>query len=100
MDEQRVLVGGARGEREPLQVLEGGAEADGARDVRRARLELVGQVVVDGLLEADRPDHVAAALEGRHRPQGRGLTVEDADAGRSVGLVPRERVEVALEILY
>jgi hypothetical protein len=82
------------------EVIDGGAEADGAGDVRRAGLELVRQLVVGGLLEGDRRDHVAAALVGRHRLEQGGLAVEHADAGRAVHLVPREGVEVAAERLH
>ena len=66
----------------------------------RAGLELVGQVVVGGLLEGDRADHVAAALIRRHRFQQRGLAVEHADAGRAEHLVPGEGVEIAIERLH
>ena len=80
------------------EVVERGAEADRARDVRRARLELVGQDVVRRLLEGDRADHVAAALVGRHRLEQLRPPVEDADARRAVHLVRGERVEVAAEL--
>ena len=76
-----------------------GAQADGAGDVRRARLELVRQRVPGASLERDRADHVAAAHERRHGLEQRGLAVEHADARRAVELVAREHIEVAVERL-
>ena len=71
-----------------------------AGDVRRAGLELVRHVVVVGLLEGHRRDHVAAALVGRHGFEQGEPAVEHADAGRAVQLVPGEGVEVAAERLH
>ena len=98
--EQIVFVGSHRFQAELLEVVDGGAQADGAGDVRRAGLELVRQRVVGRLLERDRADHVAAALVRRHRLQERGLAVQDADAGRPVKLVAGEDVEVAVQLLH
>ncbi len=86
-----------RGKAQGRDVVERRAEGDSARDVRRAGLELVGQVVERRLLEGDGADHVAAALVRRHRLEERRLSVEHADARRTVDLVARERVEVAVE---
>src|SRR5439155_13710860 len=74
-------------------------QADGAGDIRRAGLELVGQGVVGRLGERDRADHVAAALPGRHRVEQGRLAVKHADARRTVDLVSGEDVEVAIEVL-
>ena len=49
-----------------LQVIDGGAEPDHARYVRRSGFEFIGQFVVDRLIKADLEDHVAAALPWRH----------------------------------
>ena len=49
------------------EVLHRRAEADGFRGGRRARLELVGQLVPGGAVAFDTRDHVAAAQEGPHR---------------------------------
>ena len=49
--------------------------------------------------KVDRPDHVAAALEGRHGPQQVGLAVEHADPARAVDLVAGEDEEIAIERL-
>ncbi len=50
--EQRVLVSRERAEVDALEIVDRRAEPNGARDVRRARLELVGQRVVGGAVEA------------------------------------------------
>ena len=60
---------------------------------------LYGSDVVEGLLEGDRADHVAAALVRRHGLEEAGLAVQDADAGGAEQLVAGERVEVAIEVL-
>ena len=89
-----MLVRGDGGEPDRLDPVDGGAEADGARDVGRPRLELVGERVEGRLLERDREDHVAAALPRRHRLEVRPPPPEDADARRRVHLVAAEGVEV------
>src|ERR1019366_1243154 len=75
-------------------------ETHRADEVWRAGFELVGGVVVDGLLEADRQDHVAAPLVGGHLFEQLAPAVENADAGRPVHLVPGQRVEVTAERLH
>ena len=80
-------MGGERLAVEAGQEVDRRPETDRAGEVRRAGLELVGGVVVDGLLEADRQDHVAAALIGGHLLEQLAPAVEDADAGRPVHLV-------------
>ena len=66
VDQQLVLVRRDVVHPDLVQVVERRAETDAARDIRRAGFELVRQIVVRGLLEGDRADHVAAALIGRH----------------------------------
>src|SRR6185369_14312682 len=85
--EQLVLVGGDAVETDRGHVVDGSAESDHARDVGRARLELVGQLVVGRLLEGDGQDHVPAALPGRHGLEQGLAAVEHADTGRAVDLV-------------
>ncbi len=84
----------------PSQVVDRRRQADGARDVRRARLELPRQLVVGGLLERHRQDHVAAALPRRHRLEQLLAAVQHADAGRAEHLVAGEAVEIAAERLH
>ena len=75
-------------------VVDCGAQPDRAGDVRRARFELVGQLVPGAALERDGADHVSAAEERRHLLQHRLAPVEHADPGRAVQLVAGEHVEV------
>ncbi len=58
---QFVLVVGHGRTSQPVQVGDGRPQSDGPRDVRGARLELVGQAVERSALESDALDHVAAA---------------------------------------
>ena len=95
-----LFVGGERLVSQAAQEVDGRSQADRAGQVRRARLELVGERVVDGLLEADRGDHVAAALVGGHLLEQLAAAVEHADAGGSVHLVARQGVEVAAQGLH
>ena len=81
-------------EADALQVLDRASQADRPGDVGRARLELVRQVVPGAALEGHGANHVAAAEKRRHRVEEGFLPVEDADSGRSVDLVSRERVEI------
>ena len=83
-----------------LTIIEGGPEPNGAGDVRRACLELGGQVGVGRLFEGDGLDHLAAALVRRHPLEQGFLAVEDADTGRAEELVPGEGIEVAVQLLY
>ena len=87
-------------EADPAHPVDGRAQSHGARDVGRARLELVGQAVPGGLLEAHGQDHVAAALPGRHGLEQLLLAVEHAHSRRPVELVRGEAVEVAAEGLH
>ena len=87
MREQVAFVGANPIEPARLDVLDRGAESDGAGDIRRARFELVRQHVVERPFEAHRSDHVAAALIRRHGSEQGGLPIEHADAGRAEQLV-------------
>ena len=97
--QQRRLVRADRVEPDGPHVVDRRAEPDRAGDVRRAGLELVRQIVPGAALERDRPNHVAAAQERRHRVEHRLAAVQDADAGRAVHLVAGEHVEVRAERL-
>jgi len=93
-------VGGGRLQTDAAQVVDGRTEADRAGDVGRAGLELVGQLGIGGLFEADGMDHVAATLIGRHGFQERAFAVQHADARGAVKLVPRKRIEVGIKRLH
>jgi hypothetical protein len=83
-----------------LEIINRGAETDNARDIGCASLELVGQVVVDRLVEGDFEDHIAATLPRRHGLKQRLTSVQHARARWPEHLVPGERVEVATEFLH
>ena len=94
------LVGADSVQADPLQVVEGGAEANDLGDRHRARLELDGHVGIGGALLADGPDHVAAGEEGIHLLQNLAPAVKDSSAGRAQHLVRAEGVEVAAGRLH
>ena len=77
-----------------------GAEPDRLHDRRRAGLELVRRLAVGDAVLEHVADHLAAAVERRHRGELLVLAVEHADAGRPVELVAGEGVEVAVEVLH
>src|SRR5208337_4049228 len=74
-------------------------QADGASDVGRSSLELLGCRSIRGLLKRDGLDHVASGLPGRHRLEMAELAVEHSDAHGPENLVAGERVEIAIEVL-
>ena len=98
--EHRVFVRQRRFAIDARQVINGGAQANDARHVGRARLELVRHLVVERLLERHRRNHVAATLIRRHCLQQRRAAIQHAGAGGAVHLVAREHVEVAVEIVH
>src|SRR5262249_18525979 len=82
-----------------LQIINRGGQADRACHIGSAGFELVWQLVVESLLEGDRPDHVTTALLRRHRIKQRKLYVQDADPHRPIHLVTGEGVKVAAKFL-
>ena len=93
------LVGAHRRPCRARQEVDRGAQADRLGDGGGARLELRGQLGVGGLVALDALDHVAAADPRRHRLEQLAAAVQDADAGRAVGLVAGPGVEVGAERL-
>src|SRR5215204_720690 len=83
-----------------VQVINRRAEPDGRSDGGRARLELVGDGRVGAPLEGHGANHRAAPEERVHLLQQLGLAVEDAAPRRREHLVPRDGVEVAVQILH
>src|SRR2546427_9796880 len=73
------------------EIVDRDAEADRARDVRRAALELVRDVVPLGPAEVDLADHLAAAEERFRFLEEFRLAVEDANPRRPQHLVAAER---------
>ena len=78
-----------------LHPADGLAQPDDARDVRRAGLELEGQLGIGGLLEGDHVDHLAAALPRRHLVQQFFEAVEYAGTGGAIALMSAEGIEIA-----
>ena len=74
-------------------------EADRLGDRRRARLELVRELVPRRALHGDGADHLAAEIERRHRLEQLAAAPERADPARPAHLVRREREELAVERL-
>ncbi len=83
------------GHAQVAEVVGGGPEAHGGRDVGRAGLELPRDVVELGPAEVDLADHLAAGEERRHRLEQRPAAPQRARPGRRQHLVAAERVEVA-----
>ncbi len=90
VDQQFVLIGCNLVEPDVVDIVERCAQPDAARDIGRAGFELIRQLVVSGLFEGDRENHVAAALVGGHGIQQFRLSVEDSDAGRAQTLWPEK----------
>src|SRR5579875_428897 len=67
--------------------------------MRSARFEFVRERVVGSLFKGNRADHVAAALIGWHLLKQTCLAIEDADASRSIQLVPGEGIKVTIQFL-
>src|ERR1051326_2342337 len=61
-----LFVGGYAIDSNLRNVIQRRTQSNGSGDMRRARLELVRQFVINGFLEGDGTDHVAASLIGRH----------------------------------
>ena len=74
-----------------VEVVDGGAQADGRRDVRRAGLELVGDLVEGGVPQVHGADHLAAAHEGRHGLEELAACPERAGARWAPGPCGRRR---------
>src|SRR5699024_9713915 len=83
-----------------FNVFQRGAQTNAAGDVGCTGLELPGQVVVRGLVEAHRANHVAAALVRDHVGQQVLLAVERPDAGGTEYLVSGEGVVVGVQCAY
>ena len=81
------------------EVVGGDAQADRGGDVRRAGLELPGDLVPVGPPEVDLADHLPAGQERRHRLEQLPARPQGAGAGRTQHLVAGEDVEVGVDRL-
>ena len=97
---QRALVGSHVVHAQIAQVVHGRAQGDGLGNGRRARLELVRQVVPGRARQLHLANHLAPAQEGGHRLQEFPLAVEDTDTAGAAHLMTRKREEVTGQILY
>jgi hypothetical protein len=79
--QQVMLVAGDVLDADPLHVVDRRAQAHGVGDVAGAGLEAGRGAVVEGALEGDVGNHVAATLPGRHVFENVALAVHHADAG-------------------
>ena len=75
-------------------------QPDGPDEVGRSGLELQRHGGIGRAGEGHAVDHVAAPEERGHGIEQRPLAVQHADAGRTVELVAREGIEVAVERLH
>ena len=76
-------------------------QGDASTDVRRARLELVRELIERGpFLETHGVDHFTATPPRRHGVEQRFLAVQDADAGGPVRFVATERVKIHVEVAH
>ena len=73
--QERLFVGRYAREVESVEILQGGTQTDGSRDVGGARLEALGRGGEGGLLDGDVVYHVAAPLVGRHLGEALSLAV-------------------------
>ena len=95
-----VLVLLDRGKADTRDVVDRGAEPDRLGDCGCSGLELVRKLVERRPVEADRPDHLAAEVERRHRLEQLAPAPECADTGRAAQLVRRESEKVTVERLH
>ena len=87
------------GKADVFDVFKSLGESRGGDVVGRASLELVGQFVKGGVLEAHLANHLAAAHVGWHLFEKTLFAVKHADAGWAIDLVAAKGKEVAVESL-
>src|ERR1700745_987450 len=81
-------------------VIDRRAKPDRLHDRGRTGLELVRRIAVDHAILEHLADHLAAAIERRHRGKVLVFAIEDTDAAWPVELVPGEGIEVATDVLH
>ena len=87
VNQQLMLVSGRAVDSDLRHVFQRCAESDCTGNMRRSRLELVGQFVINRLLESDRTDHVAAGLIRRHLLEQVLTAVQNPNARRAKHLM-------------
>ena len=88
------------GDANAIEIIDGRAQANGIGNVAGACFKALRRRLVEGLLEGDILNHVAAALPGRHRVQDLGLSINNANSCRREDLVAGKNVEVAIDGLH
>src|SRR5256885_12919026 len=83
-----------------VQIFNCGTEPNRACNIGSTSLKLKGQLVVCGLLERDRANHVSAALVWERCFKQLGLAIQHANTHRTKHLVAGERVEISIERLH
>src|SRR5579862_4098154 len=85
---------------EIVQVIHGGVQSYGARNVRGAGFEPVRRMFPGALLETHVEDHFAATLKRWHRFKDFLPSVQNSNAGRPAHFVPRQRQEITADLLH
>src|SRR6516165_8077440 len=80
------------------EIVNSSSERNNSCNVRRASLKFVRQLVVSRPLETHRTNHVAPSLVRRHLIEKAGFTIKYSDAGRTVSLVSRKSVKIAIQL--
>ena len=78
-------------------VIQGRTESNSSSNMRSTRFELVGQFVINGLLECNGTDHVAASLVRRHAFEQIFTAVQNPNARRPEHLMAGKRVEITVQ---
>jgi hypothetical protein len=81
-----------------VDVIDGGAKADRLHDRGRPSLKPVRRFTVTDVVPVHLANHLAAAVEGRHRREMLMLAVERADTGRPVQFVTGDDIEIAIDV--
>src|SRR5262249_18705202 len=69
-------------------------------DIRSPRLEPGRRLCIRRTRKRHGTDHLPTRLVGRHLLEPYALAIKNADAGRSVNLVPAESIKIAVHVLY
>ena len=98
--EQHLLVRGDFSRVEGFHIVDRSPQPHGRDDCGRTRLELVRRLAISNRLFGYFADHLATAQERRQAVEPFALRVKRTDAGRTIELVTREDIEIAIEVLH
>src|SRR5437016_4843871 len=88
------------GEIRQAQVIDGCSKSNDPCDMRRPCFELIGKWCISCLFKRHRFDHVSTSLVRGHGFENLAPTVEDANAGWAMNLVPGKAIEIAADHLH